>query len=284
MRNPMKTLWPLLVCSLLLSGCSVRRMGVRAVTPVLDDFVTALFAEPDLALAKTAFESDIKLIEGLRLNNDSPRLQELHAMALTGYALVFCENVDDARASRFYLRAHQVGLQMLGTNPFELEQPAFDAWLAGLDAKDQPALFWAAFPYGAWMALNLAESEAVFRLPRVEQMTARCSELDPEFFFGAGELFAGALFCVKPRFVGGDPEKGQALFQQVAKGPAHDMLLPLYFEARYFCPAALDETRFDAILQELQTFDASRRPEYLLMNQWAREEIMKLEERRGELF
>jgi hypothetical protein len=274
----------LLAALILLSGCSVRRMGVKAVTPVLDDFVTALFAEPDLALARSAFESDIKLIEGLRLSADSRRLQELHAMALTGYALVYCEGQDDARAGRFYRRAHEVGLGMLDRDPFALSQQDFEAWLAGTKASQQTALFWTAFPYGAWMALNLSESEATFNLPRVEQMIARCTELDPHFFFGAGELFAGAIACVKPAFIGGNAQAGQERFRRVAAGPAQGLLLPLYFEARYYCPATLDESRFDAILQELEAFPLTSRPEHRLLNEWARLQILALAERRGELF
>ncbi|MCB9474045.1 MAG: hypothetical protein H6678_09565 [Candidatus Delongbacteria bacterium] len=280
----MRHLLAFLMLALLLSGCSIRRVGIRAVTPVLDDFVTALFAEPDLLLARTAFESDIKMIEGLRLSADSPRLRELHAMALTGYALIYCEGVDDARASRFYRRAHHVGLALLGSDPFALSQPEFDAWLAAVPAKQQSALFWTAFPYGAWMALNLAESEAVFRLPRVEAMIARASALDPDYFFGAGQLFEGAITCVKPRFVGGKPETGQALFQQAAAGPAHGLLLPLFFEARYYCPAALDEERFDQIQQEAASFDFDARPELRLLNQWAWEQILLLNTKRSDLF
>lgn len=282
--RPMFRLALLLALALLVSGCSVRRMGVKAVTPVLDDFVSALFAEPDLALARSAFESDIKLIEGLRLSADSRRLQELHSMALTGYALIYCEGQDDARASRFYHRAFEVGRGMLDRDPFALPQPEFESWLAATKPAQQTALFWTAFPYGAWMALNLSESEATFNLPRVEQMLARCSELDPAYFFGAGELFAGAIACVKPAFIGGNAQAGREIFTRVGQGPARGLLLPLYFEARYYCPAALDESRFDAILAELEHFPPDTRPEFRLLNEWARVQILALGERRGELF
>ncbi len=280
-RRILRLLPPLLL-ALLLSGCSVKGLVTRQVTPVIDGMVESLFAEPDLQLARTAFEADIKLIEGLRRSLDSRELQVRQAMALAGYALLFCEGVDNERASRFYRRSLNVGLELLGEDPFERNQEDFEAWLVGME--DQEALFWTAFPYGAWMALNLSENEATFRLHRVEAMIARASELNPHYFFGAGDLFAGAIHCVKPRFIGGDPAAGQALFHAVGETASRGLLLPLYFEARYYCPASLDEERFDQILQSAEQYDLSQRPDMALLNHWALEQIRALGEMRGELF
>ena len=283
----MKTTRALLLAVVLLGlqACSVKRMAVDGVTPALDNFMAALYAEPDLRLARTAFENDLHLIQGLRRTHDNPRLAELEATALTGYGLVYWEGVDDARAGGFYQRARRVGLDLLGTDPFALEEEPFQAWLAGRGPRDLPGLFWTAFPYGAWMNLNLDSQEALFLLPRVEALVKRCLELDEGYFFGAGHLFLGALDCTRPRFVGGNPEAGRERFRQAQRLNGPDFLLPLLFEARHYCPASLDEARFDEILGLAR----SRRTELLahpqaLLNAWCLEQLDSLEARRGDLF
>ncbi|MFA7331651.1 MAG: TRAP transporter TatT component family protein [Candidatus Delongbacteria bacterium] len=280
----------LLILALLLagvagSGCSVRRLAVNGVTPALDQFVDALYAEPDPALARTAFETDLHLLQGLRRTHDKPRLAELEAMALTGYGLVFWEGQDNERAGALYLRARDVGLQLLGQDVFALDEETFQSWLAQRKPADLPALFWTAFPYGAWMNLNLDSQEALFTLPRVEAMVTRGLELDESYFFGAGHLFLGALACTRPRFVGGDPEAGLERFQAAARLTGPDFLLPKLFEARHYCPATLDEARFDEIL----TAARERRAELLrhpqaLLNAWCLRQLDSLDAHREDLF
>lgn len=266
-------------------GCSVKRLAIDGVTPALDNFVAALFAEPDPELARTAFETDLHLIQGLRRTHDNPRLAELEATALTGYALICWEGVDNQRAGALYLRARNVGQSLLGEDVFALEEEAFQAWLARRKAADLPALFWTAFPYGAWMNLNLDSQEALFTLPRVEAMVKRALELDEGYFFGAGHLFLGALDCTRPRFVGGNPEAGRERFRQAERLGGPDFLLPRLFEARHYCTATLDEARFDEILEQAR----ARRADYLhqpqaLLNSWCLRQLDSLDAHRGELF
>jgi hypothetical protein len=135
------------------------------------------------------------------------------------------------------------------------------------------------------MNLNLGSQEALFHLPRVEAMIQRCLELEEGYFFGAGHLFLGALACTRPRFVGGDPDAGRARFQTAARLGGADFLLPLLFEARHYCPAALDEERFEEILLVLDE-DPARYLDHpqALLNSWCLEQLEFLAARRGELF
>lgn len=267
-------------------GCGKRMIVNSVLTPALDPFVEGLFAEPDPDLARGGFHTDLHLLEGLRRTQDNPRLRELHAMALTGYALIFLELQRPEVAARIYLRSRNVGLEMLGQDPFLLKQPEFDSWLAGLKPDQLQALFWTAFPYGAWMQLNLDSQEALFRLPRVEAMIRRCLEWDESYFFAGGHLFLGALDCIRPRFLGGNPDAGLERFRRAADLNADsDFLLPLAFEARYYCPATLDEEAFDVLLEQARAREEAvlDHPQALL-NAWCLELFDHLESRRGDLF
>ena len=185
----MRSLCVTLLMLVLLTGCSLRQTAMRAVLPVFDDLVSALFAEPNLDLARPALASDIKLIEGLRVSNDSPRLAELNAMALTGYALFFCENESMQEAAALYQRATRAACELLEVDPYELSQEEFSSWLKEQDSL--PGLFWAAFPQGLYIRSQLNEPAALFRLPRVEQMLARTQELDPAYFHGGCRAIPG---------------------------------------------------------------------------------------------
>jgi hypothetical protein len=289
-RRPRRRLAPLgaaLGLALLLAGCSLKGMAVRTLTPALDPFLAGLFAEGDLRLAEPALAVDLHLLEGLRRTRDNARLAELQAMALTGYALIFAESgpqADRERAGRLYLRARGIGIGLLGQDPFPLSEDAFRIWLEGRGPRELPGLFWSAFPYGAWMQLNLNSQEALFRLPRVEALVRHCLEIDEGYFHGSGHLFLGALDCLRPRLVGGDPERGRERFRRAAAVAGEDLLLPLLFEARYYCPATLDEERFDEIQAEAAGFDLDRRPAERLLNAWVLRELAALAGRRGELF
>ncbi len=281
----MKVWWQLLaILTLLFAGCGKRLVVNQVITPALDPFVEGLFAEPDLELARGGFQTDLHLLEGLRRTKDNPRLAELQATALTGYALIYLESGQPERAGELYLRARRVGEELLGLDPFELKQPDFDAWLAGLDDKDHIACFWTAFPYGAWMQLNLDSQEALFRLPRVEAMIKRCLDWDESYFFAGVHLLLGAIDCMRPRFVGGNPDAGRERFQRAAELMDDSaFLLPLLFEARYYCPAALDEERFDELQAIARSHNAPAHP-YALLNSWALSVFEDLDSRRGELF
>ena len=212
---------------LLLAGsCSVRRMAVHMAEPVFDDLVVSLFAEPDLQLAEAALAADLKLIEGLRVSHDSERLAELNAMALTGYALFFCEEENQDRAGAFYMRATLAGNTLLGVNPHTLPADEFNTWLA--DEENLPGLFWSAFPEGLYIRMHLSDPAALYHLARVERMLARSAELDSAYFLAGAKLFQGVLDCARPRMLGGNPERGRRRLQEAdALAPAGLLLAEL---------------------------------------------------------
>jgi hypothetical protein len=278
----LRLLLPLLLLPLLL-GCSVKRGIVGVVTPGLDPFVEALFCESDLDIAKSAFETNIQMIDGLRRMGDNARLQELHAMAMTGYALIFVEATSVTRASALYLRARDVGLILLGTDPFAMNENDFSIWLEGIGPKNAPGLFWTAFSYGGWMNLNLNHPDALFFLPRVEAMVQRSLHLEEDAFFAVGHLFLGALDCTRPRFVGGNPAAGLEHFQRAASLADPNLLLSRLFDLRYYCPSTLDETRFDELMSEIESGEEGL-PESRLMNAWCKREALRLKAMRDDLF
>lgn len=85
MRRTHYTILLLLLFTLvIIPGCSIQKLAIRSTGSVLDASFEALMAEDDLELAKTAIESDLKILEGF-LNIDSSN-KELLLLAAQGFA------------------------------------------------------------------------------------------------------------------------------------------------------------------------------------------------------
>ncbi|MCK5739599.1 hypothetical protein KAH55_10470, partial [bacterium] len=92
----------LFVCvtlGLLLSGCSMQKLTMKAMDPVIDGSMQALFAESDLGIARSAIEVDLKLLDGMLVNQPKNRkLLFFAAQGYTSYALGFVEDESVERA------------------------------------------------------------------------------------------------------------------------------------------------------------------------------------------
>ena len=73
----------LIVSLLLLAGCSTGQMVVRGSQTILDSGVVAMNSETDLELARTAMPANLKLIEGMLL--EDPGNVELLLFAAQGF-------------------------------------------------------------------------------------------------------------------------------------------------------------------------------------------------------
>lgn len=79
-----------------------------------------------------------------------------------------------------------------------------------VDKASVPLLYWYASNLGKW-ALAKGLLEALNQKEKIRAMMARCSELDPAYFYGGPNRYFGALYTKLP-FPGGDPEKSRANF------------------------------------------------------------------------
>ena len=88
----------ILLLAVLLSACSVGQMVVRGSQTILDSGVDSMNRETDLELARAAMPANLKLIEGMLL--EDPQNQELllfAAQGFYGYSYGFIE-IEDKRA------------------------------------------------------------------------------------------------------------------------------------------------------------------------------------------
>ncbi len=269
-----------------LNACSINKLAVRQMTPIFEESAIALYEEDDLPLAEQALASNLKLLEGL-LRNDPQNhsLLMLLTQAYAGYALGFVEDRSPRRARVFYLRAREYARRALNDPAVETRDPEqLQKRIAAMEDEKMPALFWYAFAWAGYINLSLDEPKALLELPLVEVIMERIGQWNPAYFNGAVYLFKGSIYGVKPRIMGGNPEKARELFEKNLEITKGRFLLTYVYLARFYAAKVLDEAAFDAYLQKVLSFDLNKAPSLRLFNAIARDKAQRLMKMKEELF
>ena len=97
-----------------LGACSMGQMVARTSVSIMDGNVEAMNRESDLVLAEAAIPANLKLIEGLIVEDPrNPDLLYLAAQGFYGYAFGFVELSDPQRAEDLYARGYAYGVRSL---------------------------------------------------------------------------------------------------------------------------------------------------------------------------
>jgi hypothetical protein len=275
----------------ILAGCSSSRLAVRLVSPAIDPMMESIFAEEDLQIARSAMEADIKLLGGLLRMSPAHRENHLRmSQLLAGYCLLFAAPDDKSRAIRLYQRsADAAGLSLNDSKLSELllngTRAEFRQGMRNLQAQDREALFWWSFATGGRLSLQLDDPATIVQLPRIEAVMSWCVEGDPEYFFGSGLLFLGAVMATRPQMLGGDTELASQYFDRVASINGGQLWLVDLYRARYVCTASWDEEQFVELLENvIHQEQLPPREDLRLLNSFARRQAADLLERRYEFF
>lgn len=242
----------LLLMPLLLVGCSVRPLAVRALADELA--AQGQLPEDDLVLARDAAPFYLKLSEAV-LAQAPAHLPLATAVTanFTQYAYAFVAfeaeklEAEDARgarqlrerAARLYRRAQQHGVAALGNAPLRREQVAL--------------AYWTAAAWSAWISLAKDQPDTVADLPLALRLAESAFALDPDH--GEGQL-ATLLAQLEASRPGGSLAKAQAYFARArAAGPRH----PGVALAEAETLAATDRDRHEALLREALALAAGRK-------------------------
>ncbi len=275
---------------LLLSSCSLNRMAVRSMTPIFNSSVEALYEESDLTIAEQAMASDLKLIDGLLKSDPNNKdLLLLAAQGYAGYALGFCEDVDNERAKLFYLRAKEYALRVLRQNSAfreaEKKSPQdFSAAVKKMKRDDVPALFWAGFSWAGYINLSLDNPAALLELPKTRVIMEQIAALKPSYFDGAVYLYLGAVYGMKPRIMGGDPQKAKMYFDKNIQLTDGKYMMAYVYMAKYYAAKILDEQLFDSYIRKIEEAPLDIMPGKELFTQIAKKKAKYLMSKKENIF
>ncbi len=263
-------------------------MTARAASGALDAGSSAIDEEADPAFAAEALPAQIKTLEAL-LKSDpgNVRILSLASQGYAGYALLFAEDSDPARARDFYLRARNYGLRALerrGYPGLASKTPAeIEAAVSRAGKGDVRALFWTGLSWAGWINLAKDDPAAVADLPRAVAVMKRALELEPDYYFGGPELFFGTYYG-RPRVFGGDPAKSKEHFEKAAAASGGRFLLTWVRYARVYAVSVQDKELYKSLLKRALDGAPDALPEARLANEVARRQAKAWLEKADELF
>jgi hypothetical protein len=279
-----------LLGALLLTACSPRTIALRQTAALVHDGASALYEEPDPQLARESMGGQLKLLEVLLRDEPSNRdLLDLTAEGFNGYAFLFVEDADPARAKGLYLRGRDYAQRRLAgrgdlARLTELDQDAADKALAQARPEDAPALFWTAFGWASYINLSKDSPSALAELPKAVAAMERARQLAPDYHFAGADLFFGIYYASRPAILGGDVKKAQAAFQEARRRTGGKYLMTYVLEARYLAVALQDQELFKSLLQKVADSPAGQLPNARLTDEVAKTKARTLLEKKDDLF
>ena len=273
------------------SACaSIERVALRSTAVMLERGRAAALDEPDWQLGHDAMASQIKLIEILMASDpDNRTLRRLATEAFSGYAFLFVEDGQPARAKGLYLRGRDHALAALALKPAFIDLAAknsedFESALKIATKDDVPDLFWAGFGWGSMINLSKDDASALAGLPKAVALMKRVNELDPGFHFAGADLFFGVYYASRPALLGGSPAKAKIHFDSAHRVTKGGFLMAHVLNARWYAVAVQDRELFRQLLTKTLESPAGTLPEARLTDEAAKKKAAALLEKIDEYF
>jgi hypothetical protein len=257
---------------LLLTACSMGQMVVRGSQTILDSGIESMNRETDLQLAKDAMPANLKLLEGMLLEDpNNAELVIYAAEGFYGYSFGFVEIENPARAKLLYRRCyshaqHALRLAGIDIDPESATLEAVETAVSKAGTKAVPAIFWTASCLGKWIDLSRDDMSLVASLANTATLMQRVIELDDEFYFGSAHIFFGAYYGGRSPMLGGDFSRAEAEFLRAAAINDNKLLIVDLLQAEFLDRQRLDQQAFHNRLTAIIEAPEDLYPEMALVN------------------
>jgi len=275
---------------LLLSACSMGQLVVRGTVSILDSSLEAMNRESDLQLAREAMPANLKLLEGMLIEDPRNSALRLYAAeGFYGYSFGFIEPEDTGRAAvlyrRCYTHAHAaLGAAGLTLDPETASVDELSTAVGKLDRRAVPALFWTASCLGKWIDLNRDTVAGIASLANAAALMERVLQLDEGYYHAGPHLFFGVYYGGRAPMLGGDFARAEGHFRRAAELNAEKLLMVGLLQAQYLDRQQLDRAAFRAHLQQVLDAPADLDAELMLINGIAKQHAARLLEHEADWF
>ena len=274
----------------LANGCSTGQMVVRGTETIMDSGIVAMNQETDLQLAQGAMPANLKLLEGMII--EDPGNTQLHLYAAEGfygYTFGFVEMQDSNRARNLYRRCYEharVALQQSGvTLDPETSTPAeLEAAVGKVGKKAVPAMFWTASCLANWVNLNRSSPAGIAELASAATLMQRVIALDDTFYHGGPHLFFGVYYGGRSPLFGGNFRLSEEHFRRAAEINDDKLLVVDVLQAEYLDRQRLDREAFHTHLTRVIEAPDNLAPDMALMNAVAKQQAAQLLESEDDWF
>lgn len=280
------------LAALPLTGCGLtRKLPARMMGSTFDGLSAAIASQPDVKMVENALPAYLLLMDGLLVSApDDPALLRTAARSYSSYASAFVPEAEPERLVLLYGQAREYSLRLLDqTRPkiaAALRGPSreFDAILPAIGKDDVPDVFLAGTCLAGWITSNNDSMAAVAEQPKLVALMGRMLELDEGYFYGGPHLFFGIYHGVKPKALGGKPEKSLAHFERALEFSGEQFLMTRVLYAQYYARQIFDQELYETLLNQVLEAPVENWPESRLMNEVARVKARTLLELTEEYF
>lgn len=258
----------------LLSGCV--SMASERMTEHLK---VAMLSQDDPETVRAAAPAFLLLTESMIVESpDDPILLMAGAEISSAYAALLLDPERRQRLSNRALGYASRGLCATYPKVCETREGSFDDFTAAVDgvsANDLDRLYVFATAWAGWMESSAGDIAAVADLPKLEYVFDYILTTDPVFEAGRAQLYAGALAALRPKALGGDPDKARGHFEQALRhSEGRDLMVQVEYARRY-ARQVYDQGLHDRLLNEVLEADPDA-PGLTLSNSVAKAEAADL--------
>jgi hypothetical protein len=262
-------------------GC--KPLAIHISEGFLEKGRSALDEETDTRLAQDAFPAQLESLKALLANApNNKKLLRLTSQAFAGYAFLFLDDVQPARAKEIYERASQYAARSLALN-HRLKNllgaktlPEFQAVLRKARRGDVPDLFWYGFGQAGRIRLSGDSPDALADLPKIVLLMKRVRKLDESYYFAGADVVLGVYYASKPRMLGGNPAEAKDHFERAEELTHHAFLMTPVLEARYYATTVQDRALYKRLLSQVLEAKPGVLPHAGLADQVAKEKAQAM--------
>ena len=256
----------------LLAACSMGQMVVRGSQSIMDSGIDAMNQETDPELAREASPANLKMLEGLILEDPANATLRLYAaQGFHGYAFGFVEQDDPQRAAGLYRRCYEHALVALKKTGFSVDPETADvtsleAAVQDVDTNGVPALFWTASCLAKRVDMNRNDPASLSQLSSAAILMRRVLELDETYFHGGAQMFFGVYYGGRSPMFGGNFELAEEHFQRANDINEGKLLTVVVLYAEFLARQRFDREGFHNRLTRVIEAPDDLYPEMALAN------------------
>ncbi len=286
MRTRLIALVALVLLPLALSGCSIKKIALKAVADELSGGTGGSFTQDeDLQFVGDSLPFALKLMESI--NDAVPEhagMKLTLASGFTQYGVVFVEwpavqlKYDDyatyreglARARGFYRRGADFALDGLDLNHPEFRSEILrdtEATLAAAGQEDVPLLYWLGASWLAMVSTDRENPEMFGLLPVAMKIIDRAHELEPDWNGGSIRELLITLEPMRP--LPGGADRAREHYEAVVAMSGGNTAGPHVSLATAVALPAQDKAAFVELLNMALDVDVEADPDSRLANEYA---------------
>lgn len=294
----MKRALILAMTSLLIAGCSVKRIAVNAIGDAVSGGGDVWASDNDPELIKEALPFGLKTNESLlEVSPQHLGLLETTAEGFAAYAFLLKQEADRteakdlsrarelrARASKLFIRGRDYALRGL-----EVRHPGFtdglrqdrEATLASTDEADTDLLYWAGAAWAGALSVAKDNLQLIAEFPTAGALVGRVLELDEAYGDGAAEEFFIAYEAGRP---GGSLEAARSHYRRALELSGGERASVYVALAESVSVPEQNIGEFREMLDRARAIDPDAHPDIRLVNIIAQQRADWLETQIPELF